>query len=425
MTITRRFEVRPSTSAQRDPERAQLVWPASSSETGTLSASDDPWLTGHGPLPPACVDLVRVSFGAYAADRLSPRGQSFARRIDLLVHGVEGEAWRAPLVSQVVQLLGWLTTDEWTIEVVNESGDRPAAQQEMRFEDSAGTIALLSGGLDSLCGAVLADRSERRVHVGHHNSPTGKHPQDAVRRWLTAQVGREIDYVQLRASQRPRKREASTRTRSLMFLALAAATAQRWGFDRVEVPENGYTSLNPPLGPARYGALSTRSTHPTTLVRANELFDALHIDVRVGNPYEWMTKGELVAAAASAATNLAEGVEVSMSCSKPMGHLFGGSSHQNCGLCVPCVVRRASVAAAGVEDRTPYLVETLPPEKSAALARARRRDIAEVRRAARRPLRLGDIVALGPFPEDYAFDEAVDLANRGLRELALVKLPDV
>lgn len=376
-------------------------------------------------MPSQCVDLVRVSFGAYAADRLSPRGQAFARHIDILVHGVEAEAWPPSLVSEVERLLAWLTTDNWTINVVSESADRPGAQQEMRFEDSGGVVALLSGGLDSLCGAVLADHSHRRVHVGHHNSPTGKHPQDAVRQWLTTHAGREIDYVQLRALQRPRKREASTRTRSLMFLALAAATAHRWGLERIEVPENGYTSLNPPLGPARYGALSTRSTHPTTLVRANELFDALHMDVRVDNPYEWMTKGELVAAADSAANDLAGGVAVSMSCSKPMGHLFGGSSHQNCGLCVPCVVRRASVKAAGVDDGTPYLVDTLPPGKSAALVSARRRDIAEVRRATRRPLRMTDVVSLGPFPYAYPFSDAVDLANRGLQELALVELPEV
>lgn len=65
-----------------------------------------------------------------------------------------------------------------------------------------------------------------------------------------------------------------------LFTALgAAAAASSRGAGVLEVPENGYTSINLPLHPNRAGALSTRSTHPETFRRLSLLLTRLSLGV--------------------------------------------------------------------------------------------------------------------------------------------------
>ena len=67
----------------------------------------------------------------------------------------------------------------------------------------------------------------------------------------------------------------------------------------VEIPENGYTSLNPPLGPERGDVLTLRSTDPLTIARFNSTLETVDLSVRLSDPYMTVTKGELVKRAPS------------------------------------------------------------------------------------------------------------------------------
>lgn len=82
------------------------------------------------------------------------------------------------------------------------------------------------------------------------------------------------------------------------------------------------------------------------------IWKILSIPTDIRNPYEFQTKGEMVNACKDQ-TNLSQLVALSNSCGK-RGHrahwTIPGASH--CGVCMPCIYRRASLLKIG--DGTTY-----------------------------------------------------------------------
>jgi 7-cyano-7-deazaguanine synthase in queuosine biosynthesis len=400
----------------------RLVWSVTQRESNTVRASIDPWLRQLGAPANAAIDLVRLAAAAYMVDRLTKRRSGFSRTIDLHVHVTDPTRWDGPL-DDTADLLFWLTGDTWNLEVSGEEVARPA--KGIVDATSGDVVVLLSGGLDSFCGAALSNRDQPRVFLGHWDNSTVKHAQDESWRWLTEHGGIASPYRQIQLTQVEEKRERSTRSRALLFMALAAAVAQAAGARVVEVPENGFTSLNPPLGADRGGALSTRSTHPRTLRSVNRLYADLGVDVQFHDPYAQMTKGELLAeAAAGSPVSFAGGAADTLSCGKLDGRFYrGGNPNHHCGLCVPCLVRRGAFLAAGVRDGTAYLSEYLTGADLDKLLAHRAADIAAVRHGIDRAVDDVALMTSGSYPDDFDFDAAVDLCKRGFKELQAVPLP--
>jgi 7-cyano-7-deazaguanine synthase in queuosine biosynthesis len=288
-------------------------------------------------------------------------------------------------------------------------------------------IALLSGGLDSFAGAAISSARGGIAYLGHADNPMVRGAQNRVARRFRDD-DRPLDYTQVYHALGTDKLENSTRTRALLFMSLGVALATARQASVVEIPENGFTSLNPPLGPERGGALSTRSTHPMTIARFNAILEQVGIQVRVENPYQWLTKGELVAAAAPHLPNFAAGAAETLSCAKLDGaRIKGGNAHYHCGLCFACIVRRGAMLAAGVPDQTPYLINTLPATSLPTLYERRGPDIDAVKMLMLQGVDEAEILVLGPFPDSFDLDanigSTVDLCRRGIDELARVPLP--
>ncbi len=209
-----------------------------------------------------------------------------------------------------------------------------------------------------------------------------------------------------------------------MFLSLGVAAAVSCGSTTLVVPENGYTGINLPLRPNRGGALSTRSTHPETFHLFAQILDALGIKVTVSNPFEWMTKGEVMTmvAAASPPSGWADAAALTLSCSKLDGNWFGASPNYNCGLCVPCMVRRATFLRAGIADKTTYVFESVTRQNLRDLIDARRGDIEAVKYAIDSGVD-SDAIDAGTWPPGYDLEQAEAVVRRGLGELALLTLP--
>jgi 7-cyano-7-deazaguanine synthase in queuosine biosynthesis len=395
----------------------QLVWPAAQRDDGAVEADLDPWLTQLGTVSLPAIDLVRFGAAAYLADHRVPRPTTFSRSIDLHVHLLDPAPWTPEVLSDLADILSLLSGDRWSLNVVV---DTTQGRHLGAAVDPAARVALLSGGLDSFCGAALGIDEQDRLFMGHWDNPTIKGSQDRVRSWFVRN-GHPIRYRQVRLGVRLPRPETSKRTRSLLFMALATAAATATGASIVEVPENGYTSLNPPLGPERGGALSTRSTHPATLERFNSLVTALGLAVAVENPHTWRTKGELVALAAQQLPDFADGAAETMSCAKLDGGRYkGGNPNYHCGLCFACFVRRGSMAAAGVRDATPYLSGTLINDSRAKLLRNRQADVDAVVLALARGIDETDLMTVLAAAPQLDFDAALDLCRRGLQELGLV-----
>ncbi|MFF2622996.1 queuosine biosynthesis protein queC [Oerskovia jenensis] len=404
-----------------------LRWPTSPGATDTIQSGLGWWLQTHGDLPNAAVDLVRVAGAAYAADRLSDRPASFTRRLDLTVEVSDPTRWEGGPADQFAQLLCWLTGDTWELNLIQDQTPKPDRAPNSGAAEQADSVALLSGGLDSYLGALhlLEAREQAPLFVGHYDSATAvRHAQNTIRAWLQSSYPSAPSYTQIEFSQVGQKKESSSRSRSLLFVALGVAIATSRNADTLFVPENGFTSLNLPLHPNRAGALSTRSTHPETFYRINTLLQTINLPVEVANPFADYTKGEEMRLVAG--THPPTGWEhiagLTVSCSKLDGaRIKGGNSTLNCGLCYACVTRRGAFIAAGVTDRTIYLVDTLPPSGRQELLERRYSDRAAISYATARGID-EDAIDAGTWPPDADLDAIENLAHRGLAELVEVDL---
>jgi hypothetical protein len=119
---------------------------------------------------------------------------------------------------------------------------------------------------------------------------------------FASQIGSGLSHLQLNHNAKcPGQHERSQRARSIVFLAygvLLATALRRYG-DGDEIPlfvcENGFISVNPPLTTGRLGSLSTRTAHPVFFGQFQRLLDVAGLRVRITNPYEFVTKGEMLA----------------------------------------------------------------------------------------------------------------------------------
>ncbi|WFF08360.1 hypothetical protein O7622_07320 [Micromonospora sp. WMMD1076] len=379
-----------------------------------------------GQVPDAAIDLVRIAGGAYLADRLADRPATFTRTMHLRIAVTNPDRWANGTADLAADLLHWLTGDQWTLTLFQDPcADRPESSPGPTPNDAP--TSLLSGGLDSFLGALhlLQPGHTQPQFVGHADSATAvRHAQSLIAQWLGTAYSPPPSYSRLEFSQAERKRENSSRSRSLLFMALGTMSAAADHSDVVYVPENGYTSLNIPLHPNRGGALSTRSTHPTTLQRVNDLLAALELTVQITNPFADLTKGEQMArvAAQSMPAGWEKAAAKTVSCGKLDGRTFeGGNPNLNCGLCYPCVVRRGAFLAAGVTDETVYLSDVLTGDSRTQLLGKRRSD----REAIAYAIEHGpddDLIDASTWPDGYDLDQATDLVRRGLAELSAVTL---
>ncbi|MCD0450471.1 hypothetical protein LO762_14915 [Actinocorallia sp. API 0066] len=421
-----RLELLPDGSSGAQSDAAIYSWPMMPGRTAAIH-TDISWsMTELGPAAPTAKDLLRIVAAAYLADRTVSRPRLAMRRdLHIIVHIEQPEVWTQEILDRLADLLHWLSGDTWHIDIVPtrpipEHGrlDVPATP--------ADTVSLLSGGLDSLCGALLhLGKAATTIFLGHRDSSTAVlRAQDTIK---TALQQRQPATTYLRYAFRPvtKRRESTPRTRSLLFMAMATVLASGHRATRILVPENGFTSINPPLEPSRGGPLTTRSTHPWTFYTFQLLLDALPLDrMTITNPYATMTKGDLVAAALhpGSADDLRLAA-TTLSCAKQnAGRLRGGNPNLNCGLCIACLVRRGAFAGAQLTDQTEYLANMLAGPKREELLHLRRHDIAAWTYATEVGFDEYRVIASGLWPPHTDFDAVLAICNRGLEELARVTI---
>ncbi|WP_146115206.1 queuosine biosynthesis protein queC [Microbacterium sp. MYb66] len=419
MTV-HQIEVLPA-GARSSRSGVRMEWPRTGSPVATI-ASTLMWdLEEFAAAPPAARDLFRITAAAYLADTATPKpAVSLHRNLDLVVHVEDPEPWTHGGLTAVADILHWLTGDSWTLGLKAAHAILPLAVAE-----PAARIQLLSGGLDSLCGAVigLRDTDVDVRFVGHRDASRAvRHAQNTI---AEAIGDSPYDRHELFLRDAGQRKNHGPRSRSLMFMTLGVMTAAAHSAGEMWVPENGFTSINPPLDPGRGGTLTTRSTHPYTFHLVGELLRSLGIDVVMRNPFDDLTKGELVAAAIPEllGTRFLSATSTSFSCAKGGTQFYHGDSNHNCGLCVACVVRRGAFFGAGVPDPTTYDCEALSGHNLTALVHHRRRDVITLRDACAFGISDEAILSSAMWPPGTNFDEVLSLVQRGLAELSRVPLP--
>jgi 7-cyano-7-deazaguanine synthase in queuosine biosynthesis len=324
-------------------------------------------------LAPSAValDLLRLAGAVFCADKILMREEAddfWTRDIEIRAPVSDVGLWEG-VTDLLVQALTFLSGDRWRFEFVDDTA-RTSGAESMPSEHDA--VALFSGGLDSLAGAIDLLASGRRVVlVGHHDSSLTANKQGELFRALRERYG--ADRVSLRelllrpAAPSPIQRrplpseggENTTRSRSFLFLAAGVAAADALGAEvPLVVPENGFIGINVPLSPARAGSLSTRTTHPLFMHRMQLLLERLGIGHGLENPYRLLTKGEALAASQEGDL-LAELAPRTISCSHPEAPRWRKRPQGNCGYCYPCLIRRASLYRIGLDRSADYSWDAL------------------------------------------------------------------
>lgn len=295
-------------------------------------------------------DLLRLSLAVVAADHAVHRKfaqDGWTREIELEVPLEEPSIWRE-LDLEVGRLLKFLTGDIWSLKFKKAKYSLVSGAREPRWL-AGRTIALLSGGADSLVGAIdLAATGECFTTVSQTSSET------AVQRRFSVAAGAHRHCAWTHGLHLPFIGDGSQRARSMGFFgfALIAATSTAAFRDGalvdVHASENGLISLNPALTPARIGSASTRTTHPCFIGQLQGLLSRLGVGVQLKNNYQTMTKGEMFARCADPDL-LRKLLPESMSCGKSRRR------NMHCGRCVPCIIRRAAFKKSCIKDTTAYV----------------------------------------------------------------------
>lgn len=310
-------------------------------------------------IPSQAMDFLTIALAVTAADtfiRRTGTEDGWTRRfsIQLPLHNP------APWISLKMDLqraLHFLSGDMWDLEFQPGGLSPPVPyRQQDRFQlvplRGLECVSLFSGGLDSAIGAIDLLTLGRTPLLVSHAYKGDKTHQDQIAQAFTGRFSR----FEINADPHLGVEETTDitmRTRSLNFLAFAAvgacavqAVTQQRRID-LFVPENGFISLNAPLTPRRIGTLSTRTTHPHFMDSIQRIFDAANIPCRIINPYQFRTKGQMTIGCQNRQL-LKAIVDSTVSCS------HWKRSNQQCGVCVPCIIRRAALHAGGISESIGY-----------------------------------------------------------------------
>lgn len=298
-------------------------------------------------------DLLSIALSVMTADAAGLRDKSpdgWTRELELDIAVADPSFWNGQAAA-FAEALAFLTTDRWTLRF-HDGGIQPAPPRDPVLPGQD-CVMLLSGGLDSLVGAIDLTSGGRKPFAVSQivRGDAEKQLEFATR------IGGGLTHLQLNHNaSSPGEQESSQRARSLIFITfgvLAATTLQRYhSGDRIAlyVCENGFIAINPPLTGGRLGSLSTRTAHPEFLGRLQRVLDAAALRVQIVNPYAAKTKGEMLQQCSDQALLKSYAIR-STSCGR-----FQRFNYRQCGRCVPCQVRRAAFVAWGaVQDTTGYV----------------------------------------------------------------------
>ena len=315
----------------------------------------------------AAEDLLEIATAVYVADIAVKRGvrEEWPRAIDLAVPVREVELWRG-LAGQLRRLIYEVSRD--TFELTFLPKQPPAGAASAAGAPRAGfapdCVSMLSGGLDSLAGAVMLQQAGRRPAYSLHRSgnPAVRAAQEQALAAIEAHwpghstacpcivepCARSEDALFFPP---PEEREPSRRCRSLLFMALALATAEAARVGEVFMCENGVLTAGLPLSASRAGSMSTHSTHPAALGLMNRIAEAAGMRGRLVNPFVYQTKAELIRDILAPNLSVSE-IQSTVSC------WAAGRANRQCGGCVPCLLRQLGMAWAELPEEA-WMVEVL------------------------------------------------------------------
>ena len=300
-------------------------------------------------------DLLVLASAIFACDLAFKRGEreAITRRIRLTVPVVNTAAFER--VRRELQFALWtLSHDAWDVRFTAREGT-PEANGAFQA-GSPGKALLFSGGLDSFAAAVkFGDAGETVKLVSHVTANRAvSSSQENLLAHLDDRYPGQFERAAFRVSGFDRSsvglpfpsdsdREETQRTRSFLFLSLAALVARRNRIqDVVMIAENGQMAIHLPLTAARISAFSTHTAHPEFVATMGPIMSKLlGYPIEITNPFLYLTKAEVVS---DVVRDHADQLAHAVSCWKASRVR---KDYNHCGYCVPCLIRRVSIEAHG------------------------------------------------------------------------------
>lgn len=313
------------------------------------------------------LDFVMIAMSVVAADkailrRYSPDG--WTRKIELEIPLQNVEEWDK-VKEKLEKMLRFLSGDFWRLTFTQ----LPENIDVGNFKEGKdkNCVCLLSGGMDSLVGGIdLCEVGEKPLFVAQTVRGDAVHQRQYANALGEDNLCQWSCYISKHGIS-----ENTTRARSIVFFAFAlmasfGVSTNKQAKKTIYVPENGFISLNIPLNILRSGSLSTKTTHPIYMKALQEIWDEMGFNVDLVLPYQYKTKGEVLLECKNQSL-MKSLIMGTTSCGKYTRH-----GYRHCGVCIPCLVRRASFMKAHMSDETEggYCIENLKTTTSRDVAAA-------------------------------------------------------
>ncbi len=295
------------------------------------------------------LDVMYFTSIIYTLDKLIPRAEAvdyWSRDIDVTIPVSDVNIWEE-VKLELQDALNFLTSDNWILSFSKVK--RPYFKNKknlLPLNAPIENICLFSGGLDSLAGGIdLTDEKDNILFISHVDgigaSTTIQQPllEKIKEIYPNKYIEQSCFHVYSDANN-----EDTTRGRSLLFLGFALFHAMNLNVDKVIAPENGVISINLPLTPSRTCSNSTKTMHPYFINKFQNALSLMGINTAIDNPYLFKTKGEMLVNNRN--TDLIQELSTkTLSCSHGGGHTSTWCNRRssNCGYCIPCTIRRASI----------------------------------------------------------------------------------
>lgn len=316
---------------------------------------------------PSTYDLLNVMCALRAADRFFT-GKGFfdrQRNIKIAVGVLEPERWErlSPLLADTIRALSEDSFEFHPIRLAKTPKlAMPEKDTSVRIlgpDERPDCVCLYSGGADSFVGAghLLAE-GRQPLLISHSVGPISglqKRLFEILRvRFPKLQPA---DLVQLRSQphttkiareSRGRKLYWKTndplqRLRSIFFFSLAAIIAKATDVKEIFMCENGLIGAAIIFSPRDDNPYTTRPAEPHYLKTVERFLQEAVDDsgLQIRNPFQYMTKGEVLKYAST--LGLRDALYQTVSCWRS-----GNRGVRNCGQCVPCLFRQLAFAEAAM-----------------------------------------------------------------------------
>jgi 7-cyano-7-deazaguanine synthase in queuosine biosynthesis len=315
-------------------------------------------------IPDRVKDLLEIAGYIYAADRMIKRGKnddleyhSWARNLHFVLKVRDLKFWKQKTTIKLLSEALLYVSGDNKINFSFVGGGHDIGQlnafdieginPEIKKKSS---IALFSGGLDSLAGVLdtLENTTNDVILISHRANPGTTKTQKGIHKRLVEDYPGRIKYYPFHCTVKNRALEETQRTRIFLYTSIAFSLATIYKENEILVFENGITSINFSKRADLINARASRTTHPKSLYHMKEFYS--HVsekEFKIKHPLLFNTKTDVFNLIHQYKRH--DYINSTVTCTKTFQKFNNNSNATHCGGCSQCIDRRFAAFASDLE----------------------------------------------------------------------------